>query len=97
MEKTLISPGSLNVNELSSCQLAGEAWQQLAFKQAAETLQNLSRARQITGHSPFFNVKHGTTGLVVGRVSQTSIAVLLPGEGFIEYVPDSDTPTNTVY
>ena len=65
---------------------AGSAWAQLSFKQAGELLSNLSRARQITGHSPFFAVE-GDTGIVLGRVTWNSITVNVPGEGYIEYFP----------
>lgn len=75
---------------------AGEAWAQLSFRQAGELLSNLSRARKITGHSPFFTVE-GATGTVLGRVTQTSIAVLVPGEGYLEYFPDTRNLENTTY
>ena len=65
---------------------AGSAWAQLSFRQAGELLSNLSRARQITGHSPFFAVE-GDTGIVLGSVTWNSITVLVPGEGYIEYFP----------
>jgi hypothetical protein len=68
---------------------AGRAWAQLSFRQAGELLSNLSRARQITGHSPFFTIEQGDTGIVVGRVTGNSITVLVPGEGYIEYFPDT--------
>lgn len=75
---------------------AGSAWAQLSFRQAGELLSNLSRARQITGHSPFFAVE-GDTGIVLGRVTWDSITVLVPGEGYIEYFPDSRALENTTY
>ena len=77
--------------------LAGEAWQQLSFSQVGEILSKLSRARQITGHSPFFTVKQRANEIVLARVTQHSISVLMPGEGFIEYIPETDIHENTVY
>ena len=76
---------------------AGEAWQQLSFRQAGEILSRLSRARQITGHSPFFTVKQNATGIVLARVTQHSISLLIPAEGFIEYIPGTDIHENTAY
>jgi len=77
--------------------LTGEAWQQLSFRQAGEILSGLSRARQITGHSPFFTVKQRATGIVLARVTQHSISVLMPAEGFIEYIPETNIHENTVH
>jgi hypothetical protein len=76
---------------------AGTAWAQLSFRQAGKLLSNLSRARQITGHSPFFTVEQSETGTVVGRVTRTSITVLVPGEGYLEYFPDTRNLENTTY
>lgn len=77
--------------------IAGEAWQQLSFRQAGEILKNLSRARQITGHSPFFTVEQATTGTVFARVSSASITLLIPGAGYMEYLPDTRDRENTSY
>lgn len=76
---------------------AGSAWAQLSFKQAGELLSNLSRARQITGHSPFFTVEQGDTGIVLGRVTWNSITVNVPGEGYIEYFPATRDLEDTTY
>ena len=77
--------------------LAGKSWQQLSFRQTGKVLSSLSRARQITGHSPFFTVKQQVTGVVLARVTKSSIAVLMPGEGFMEYIPETHAHENTVY
>jgi len=76
---------------------AGDAWPRLSFRQAGDILHNLSRARQITGHSPFFTVTQSTNEAVVGRVTQSSITLLVPGEGYIDYLPESDGRENTAY
>jgi len=76
---------------------AGEAWQQLSFRQAGEILKNLSRARQITGHSPFFTVEQVSSGTVLARVSPSSITLLIPGAGYMEYLPDMHDRENTAY
>ncbi len=76
---------------------AGPAWAQLSFRQAGELLSNLSRARQITGHSPIFAVEQGDTGIVLGRVTWDSITVLVPGEGYIEYFPAIRGLEDTTY
>ncbi len=76
---------------------AGEVWEQLSFKQTGEILSNFSRARQIIGHSPFFTVEEKSTGTVIGRVTQTSITILLADEGYFEYFPDAGSHENTAY
>jgi len=76
---------------------AGEAWAQLLFSQAGEILSNFSRARQITGHSPFFTVEESSTGTVIGRVTQTSITILVTNEGYFEYFPDTNARAKTAY
>jgi len=75
----------------------GDAWEQLSFKQAGEILSNFSRARQITGHPPFFTVEASSTGTVIGRITQASITMLVPDEGYFEYFPNTSTRENTAY
>ena len=76
---------------------AGEAWEQLSFSQAGELITNLSRARKITGHSPFFSIEHDETGAVLGRVTQTSITLLVPGEGYFDYISSMHDSKTTHY
>jgi hypothetical protein len=76
---------------------AGAAWAQLLFRQTGEILSNFSRARQITGHSPFFTVEESSTGTVIGRVTLTSITILVTNEGYFEYFPDTNARANTAY
>jgi hypothetical protein len=75
----------------------GEAWGQISFRQAGEILSRFSRARQITGHSPFFTVEQNDTGTICARVTQESIAILVPDEGYFEYIPDTAERENTAY
>jgi len=77
--------------------LAGDAWTRLSFEQAGNLLDKLSRARQITGHSPFLTVEQSSTGTVLGRVTWNSIEVLVPGEGYREYFSDVPEHENTSY
>lgn len=77
--------------------LAGDAWSRLSFSQAGEILSNLSRARQITGHGPAFTVEQSSTGTVLGRVARNSIALLVPGEGYLEYFSDTYAPESAAY
>jgi len=76
---------------------AGKSWEQLSFGQSGELLAYLSRARQITGHSPFFSIAQSETETILGRVTQTSITVLVPNEGYFEYFPDTRDRKNTAY
>ncbi len=76
---------------------AGDAWSRLAFNQAGDILDKLSRARHITGHSPLVTVEQSSTGTVLGRATWNSIEVFVPGEGYIEYYPDAYTPESAAY
>lgn len=75
----------------------GEAWGRISFRQAGEILSKFSRARQITGHSPFFTVEQDTSGTICARVTQDSITILVPDEGYFEYIPGTFNRENTVY
>lgn len=76
---------------------AGDGWSRLSFSEAGEIIKDLSRARQITGHSPFFTVTQGEGTVTVGRVTRDAITVYVPGEGAIDYFPDPQDRENTVY
>jgi len=76
---------------------AGAPWYRLAFHQQGEFLKNLSRAREITGHSPFFSVLDAAGNATVARVAPLGIEILTPEEGFKTYQPPGDTERNTVY
>jgi hypothetical protein len=76
---------------------AGDAWSRLAFTQAGDILDKLSRARHITGHSPLVTVEQGSTGTVLGRVTWNSIEVFVPGEGYREYSPNGHAPETAAY
>lgn len=75
----------------------GEPWYKLEFNQKGEFLKNLSRSREITGHSPFFNIVDNETREIVARVSENSIEILLPVEGFFQYLHLSQGKRNTFY
>lgn len=98
--ETLMAHGvieSISSSETNFQIWTGNLWKQLSFRQAGEILSNFSRARQITGHSPFFTVDERNTGTALGRVTQASITVFIPGEGYFEYFPDTNTRENTAY
>ena len=75
----------------------GEPWYKLEFNQKGEFLKNLSRSREITGHLPFFNIVDNETREIVARVSENSIEILLPVEGFFQYLHLSQGKRNTFY
>jgi len=75
----------------------GEPWYRLEFVQKADFLTKLSRARQITEHDPFFDVRDHKTNEVVARVSENSIEILLRQEGFFEYQVENQGGRNTYY
>ena len=69
---------------------AGPPWRGLSFSQQGEFLKNLARAREITGHPPYFSVVDSATSETLARVSGAMIEILTPGEGFKLYVPPQD-------
>lgn len=66
---------------------AGRPWRELSFLQQGEFLKNLARAREITGHPPFFSVVDSSSSETLARVSGSAIEILTPAEGFKFYVP----------
>lgn len=64
---------------------AGEPWHQLPFDQKGRTLKDLSRAREITGHSAFVNIVDEASQEKLAEVSFGGIQILVPGEGFVRY------------
>jgi hypothetical protein len=98
--ETLMAHGvieSISTSDTTFRVQTGEEWKELSFRQAGEILRDFSRARQITGHSPFFTAEQGSTGTVFGRVTQSAITVLIPDEGYFEYFPDTGAAANTAY
>lgn len=75
----------------------GEPWYKITFNQKGSFLKNLSRARQITGHSPFFRVLDDSTQEIVAKVTEKAIEILLPGEGFFQYLFVIEEKRNTFY
>jgi len=75
----------------------GETWYKLAFHKKGELLQKLSRYREITGHSPFFNILDSESGETVARVSKRAIKILVHEEGFFQYLHSDEEIINTVY
>jgi len=76
---------------------AGKPWYTLDASQQVAFLKNVSRAREITGHSPFFSVFDSETEAVVAKVTAAAIEILLPVEGFMTYAPEPDAEKNTIY
>jgi len=77
--------------------IVGPPWYGVPFRQQGDFLKNLSRARQITGHSPFYTLRDAHTGEIAARITEQSITILIPGEGFFEYRPEGEKGENTVY
>lgn len=75
----------------------GEPWYKMEFSRKGELLQSFSRARQITGHSPFFRLIDDETKETVADISESAIEILLPGEGFFQYMLSSNEARNTFY
>lgn len=68
---------------------AGKPWYDLSFTQQGAFLENLSRAREIIGHAPYFSVADLSSSETVARVSGTDIEILIPGQGFTVYIPQA--------
>jgi hypothetical protein len=64
---------------------AGAPWRQLAFDQQGRILQEMSRAREITGHSAFVTIVDEGGQEKLAEVSLSGIQILVPGEGFVQY------------
>ena len=75
----------------------GEDWYGLGFGYKGNLLQKLSRAREITGHSPFFRVLDDKTEKTVAKVSEDSIKILLPDEGFFLCLISDEEKISTFY
>ncbi len=66
----------------------GEPWYNLTFEKKTEYLENLSRAREIAGHSPFFDVFDADKKEITARVTGHGVEIFIPGEGFVQSMPD---------
>jgi hypothetical protein len=75
----------------------GEAWHGLDFGHKGNLLQRLSRAREITGHSPFFRVLDDKTEETVAKISEDAITIILPDEGFFHCLILDEGKINTFY
>ncbi len=75
----------------------GEKWYGLPFRTRGEFLKNLSRAREITEHSPFFSVYDDASQQLAAGVSRSAITIRLPDEGFFEYLYLPEKEKNTRY
>lgn len=73
----------------------GPQWQHMTFAARGETLLNLSRAREILGHAPFFDVRDRTGAQVVARVREAAVEVMVAGEGFFTLQTDADDTRST--
>lgn len=75
----------------------GTPWDELTFQRKGEILKKLSRAREITGHSPFFSFRHHESTEIIAVVSEWAIKIRVPGEGFFEYLFENEDKENTFY
>lgn len=75
----------------------GEGWNELKFEQKGAFLANMSRAREITGHRPFFRVIDNVNKNTVARVADRFIEINLPGEGLFKYIIPDRAKKNTFY
>ena len=75
----------------------GQAWCELEFEQRGEILKNLSRSREIMGHSPFLDIYDHDSGKKVASVSKTKISIKFQEEGFFQYLPHGEKPEQTYY
>ena len=76
---------------------AGPEWPRLPFGQQAALMVNLSRAREITGHPPFFTVRDTVKDETVATVTSRAIEVRVGDEGLFHYVPEPQVGGATFY
>jgi len=78
---------------------AGKAWYQLSLDQQARTMQELSRAREITGHSPAATVLDESGQGKLAEVTMFGVQLFVPGEGLVPYAaqqaPEQSTPVES--
>lgn len=75
----------------------GQPWYQLPFSTRGALLQELSRVREITGHSPFFSALDSASHDVTAVISEYGIKILVAGEGFFTYICEPPPSPDTVY
>lgn len=76
---------------------AGRVWYTLEFEQQGDILKNLSRSRQVMGHSPLLTLFDHETGRPVAYVKEEKIDILYGNEGFFQYLAHGEKPENTLY
>jgi len=76
---------------------AGEAWYELEFEQRGDILKNLSRSREVMGHSPLLKIFDFDSGKTVAAVSKEQIKIQFQDEGFFQYLPHGEKPEQTFY
>ena len=90
LKKIVVSKDNYNL-------YAGEGWYGLEFEHRGNILINLSRSREIMGHSPFVNLFDHDSGKIVAAVSEGQIKIQFLDEGFFQYLPHGEKPEQTFY
>ncbi len=75
----------------------GEGWYELEFEQRGDILKNMSRSREIMGHSPLLKMFDLDSGKSVAAVKKESIQIKFRDEGFFEYIAHGEKPEQTLY
>ena len=69
-------------------------WDKLDLNEKGEFLNNLSKARTITGHSPFLSIIDENSNKIVAYVSKEGIKILVNGE-FVDLHPSITVPSSS--
>ena len=75
MEDGLIKKIKCSENERSYEVFVSSSWRLLGGEAKRDFLRNLSRAREITGHSPYLVVKDSQSGELVAQVNEWGIFI----------------------
>ena len=75
----------------------GEDWYELEFEHRGNILINLSRSREVMGHSPFMTLFDNDSEKIVAVVSKDQIKIQFLDEGFFQYFLHGEKPEQTFY
>ncbi|KPJ59599.1 MAG: hypothetical protein AMJ42_01875 [Deltaproteobacteria bacterium DG_8] len=88
MEDGLIKMIKCSEDESSYEVFVSSSWHLLGTEEKRDFLRNLSRAREITQHSPYLVVKNVDSGEIVAQVNEWGILIFgKEGEKFIPNIP----------
>ena len=76
---------------------AGEGWHALSFEERGRLLVDVSRAREIIGHTPYVRVRRGDRNETLARVAPEGVVLMVPSEGLFTYRVIADVSLDTTF